>query len=110
MGHAASVSLFSKRGLPQKVWQYIDNMRLHVWEMRHLPQEIRERFTSDMRIVLDHLAEGTGYRSDRPVVHKGALIKMIQVLSGDYDVENVTEQLTKMNIKEEDEITVCELF
>ena len=35
---------------------------------------------------------------------------MIQVLSGDYDVENVTEQLTKMNIKEEDEITVCELF
>lgn len=102
--------LFSKRGLPQKVWQYIDNMRLHVWEMRYLPQEIRERFTSDMRIVLDYLAEGTGYRSDRPVVHKEALIKMIQVLSGDYDVENVTEQLTKMNIKEEDEITVCELF
>lgn len=102
--------LFSKRGLPQKAWQYIDNMRLHVWEMRYLPQEVRERFTSDMRIVLDYLAEGDGYRSDRPVVHKEALIKMIRVLSGDYDVENIAEQLAKMNIKEEDEINVCELF
>ena len=64
--------------------------------MRHLPQEVRERFESDMRIVLDYLAEGDSYRSDRPVVHKGALIKMIRVLSGDCDVEDIAEQLEEL--------------
>ena len=66
--------LFSDRRLPPKAWQYIDDIHLHIWEMRHLSQEVRERFDSDMRIVLDYLAEGDSYRSDRPVVHKGALI------------------------------------
>ena len=102
--------LFSKYTLPPKLRDYIDNIRLHVWEMRHLPQEIRDRFSSDMRIVLDYLAKGDSYRSDRPVIHKAALIKMIKVLSGDYDIEDIEKQLSTMNIKEEGEITVCELF
>lgn len=102
--------LFSGRRLPSKAWQYIDDIHLHVWEMRHLPQEVRGRFGSDMRIVLDYLAEGNSYRSDRPVVHKGALIRMIRVLSGDCDVGDIAEQLEELSIKEEDEITMCELF
>ncbi len=78
--------------------------------MRHLPQEVRERFNSDMRIVLDYLAEGNSYRSDRRVIHKGSLIRMLKVLSGDCDIEDIEKQLDTMNIREEDEITVCELF
>ena len=102
--------LFFGHALPAKLRDYIDNMRLHVWEMRHLPREVRERFGSDMRIVLDYLAEGNGYRSDRQVVHKGALIRMLKVLSGDYDTEDIEKQLDTMNIREGDKITVCELF
>ena len=102
--------LYSKHSLSPKLRKYIDNIRLHVWEMRHLPQEIRERFSSDMRIVLDYLAEGNSYCSDRPVVHKSALIRMLKVLSGDYDIENIEKQLETMDIREEDKITVCELF
>lgn len=63
-----------------------------------------------MRIVVDYLAEGMGYRSDRKIVHKAALIRMIKVLSGDGDIEDVEEWLEKQQIREEDEITVCELF
>lgn len=44
------------------------------------------------------------------MIHKAALIKMIKVLSGDYDIEDIEKQLSTMNIKEEGEITVCELF
>ncbi len=44
------------------------------------------------------------------MVHKAALIKMIKVLSEDYDIEDIEKQLSTMNIKEEGEITVCELF
>lgn len=49
-------------------------------------------------------------RSDRKIVHKAALVKMIKVLSGDMDVSNVEEWLDEQGISEEDEITMCELF
>ena len=35
---------------------------------------------------------------------------MIKVLSGDNDIENVEEWLEKQQIREEDEVMVCELF
>lgn len=89
---------------------YVDDIKVHIWEMRYLPEEIRKRFRSDMRIVLDYLAEGNDYCSNRKVIHKEALIRMINVLSGDDDGLTEADILQKMNIKEEDEITVCELF
>ena len=102
--------MFRRRKIPPEVWKHVDDIRLRVWEMRYLPPEMRERFTSDMRIVLDYLAEGEGYRSDRPVTHKEALVKMLRVLSGDSDVTDTAKILQEMNIREEDEITMCELF
>lgn len=38
------------------------------------------------------------------------LIKLLRTLSGDKNVEDTLECLQKMDVKEEDEITVCELF
>lgn len=102
--------LFQELKLSQKVWEHIDNLKLDVWEMRYLPQEIRERFTSDMRIVVDYLAEGIGYHSQQKVVHKEALIKLLRVLFGDENVDDTAQVLEDMNIKEEDDITMCELF
>ena len=72
----------SDHSIPEEAWEYIDEIKLHVYEMRHLPEETRELFQSDMRIVVDYLAEGNEYRSDRKIVHKAALIRMIRVLSG----------------------------
>lgn len=63
-----------------------------------------------MRIVVDFLAEGNTYRSNRKIKHKSALIKMIKVLSGEKDIEDIDEWLMKQGIREEDEVTVCELF
>lgn len=63
--------------IPQKN-KDIDELKLHVFEMRYLPEETRKLFRSDMRIVVDFLAEGKGYRSDRKIIHKAALIKMIR--------------------------------
>ncbi|MCM1124839.1 MAG: hypothetical protein NC429_00005, partial [Lachnospiraceae bacterium] len=102
--------LFKKRELTQREWKYIDELNLHVYEMRHLSREERERFQSDMRIVLDYLAEGNTYRSDRKIKHKSALIKMIKVLSGDMDIENIEQWIEEQGMKEEEEIMVCELF
>ncbi len=102
--------LFRKRKLSDDTWKYIDELKLHVFEMRHLPEKTRKLFRSDMRIVVDFLAEGDGYRSDRKIVHKAALIKMIRVLSGETDTEDVEKWMEEQKIREEDEVTVCELF
>lgn len=96
--------------IAETTWKYVDNIQLHVWEMRYLSGEMRERFHSDMRIVLDYLAEGNTYRSQQKVVHKEATIKMLRVLSGDTNIEDTEEILKEMDIREEDEITMCELF
>lgn len=102
--------LFRKRNLSEAEWGYIDELKLHVYEMRHLPEKTRKLFQSDMRIVVDFLAEGEKYYSNRKIVHKAALIKMIKVLSGETDTSDVEKWMEEQNIREEDEITVCELF
>ena len=99
-----------KGQIAETTWKYVDDIQLHVWEMRYLPKEIRERFHSDMRIVLDDLAEGNAYRSDLKVIHKEATIKMLRVLSGDKNVDDTEEILKGLDITEEDEISMCELF
>ncbi len=102
--------LFRKKELPEGLWEHVDDLRLQVFEMRYLPMEVRERFRSDMRIVVDYLAEGEGYCSDRKIVHKAALVKLLRALSGDGDVADTEEELEKLGIREEDEVRVCELF
>ena len=96
--------------IPKELRKYVDDIKVHIWEMRYLPKEVRERFHSDMRIVLDYLAEGNAFQSNQKVIHKAALIKMINVLSGEDDSAAEAIILEEMNIREEDEITVCELF
>ncbi len=101
---------FQNRQLFEQAWEYIDDMCLHVWELRYLSAAVCKRFTSDMRIVVGYLVEGNGYRSKQKVVHKEALINMIKSLSGDTDWDSTDRFLKEMDIKEEDEITMCELF
>lgn len=102
--------LFRDMELPPELRDLVDDLRLHVFEMRNLTLETRELFTSDMRLVADYLAEGNGFRSDRPVIHKEALIRLLRALGGDKDVEDTGRILEEMNVKEKDTITMCELF
>lgn len=101
---------FGERGLSPELWELMDDCKLHVFEMRNLPSAVREMFTSDMRHVVDYLAEGNSFRSNRLVVHKEALIRLLRALGGDVTVEDTPRILEEMDIKEEDEITMCELF
>ena len=96
--------------VPEELRKYVDDIKVHIWEMRYLSKEVRERFHSDMRIVLDYLSEGNAFQSNQKVIHKAALVKMINVLSGEDDSAAESVILEEMNIREEDEITVCELF
>lgn len=64
--------------------KYIDNICLHMYSMRCLPLEVRQRFRSDMRIVVDYLAEGEKYRpTDQEIVDPEATMRMLNALTGE---------------------------
>lgn len=109
-GNRSVHEMFRDKRLPAKTMSYVDDLKLHIFELRNLPEKVRKQFQSDMRIVVDYLAEGQGYRSEQKVIHKEALVKLLRVFSGDENVEDTEAILQEMNVKEEDEISMCELF
>lgn len=61
------------KNYPDGVKQYIENHVLHVFDMHHLPPEIRKRFRSDMRIVVDYLAEQEQYKPTNQAIIQGII-------------------------------------
>ncbi len=76
--------LFQGKNLPEGFWRYIDNEKLHVFEMRHLPGKTIKRFTSDMRIVLEALSDTpNGECFNWRIKHPWALRELLVVLLGE---------------------------
>ena len=70
-----------------------------MFNMRYLPPEVRSCFHSDMRIVVDYLAEGKDYQpTNQKIRHLEALVHMLTALTGDTRYELMLPQL-----KEEEE-------
>ncbi len=99
-----------RKKLSGEEWKYVDEIRLHVFEMRHLPKETRALFQSDMRIVVDYLAGEDIRRCEQNVVHKAALVKMLGLFSGETDLESIVIKLKSAKIREEDNVTIKGIF
>ncbi|MCM1216742.1 MAG: Rpn family recombination-promoting nuclease/putative transposase [Lachnospiraceae bacterium] len=104
--------LFKRKDLHPKAWKYIDDERIHVFEMRHLPRKVIERFRSDMRIILEYLADEEGAdRLEQKVSHPAALMELMWALSGDDRYGTVMESLMSGEGTEEGgKWTVCKLM
>ena len=86
--------------------EYIDEMKLHVYEMAHLSKEVRQRFHSDLRVVVDYLAEGKDYRPDRRrIVHVEAFLWLLGALTGDVRYEELIPEF-----QGREDVGVCELL
>ena len=82
------------------VENYMDDIRLQVFEMTHLSQEVRKRFQSDMRVVVDYLAEGKDYKPGQHILkHPEAFLQMIYALTGDLRYEELLKdrKSTRLN-------------
>lgn len=100
---------FRENDLDQGVWKYIMNEKLFVYEMAHLPRQVRNRFQSDMRIVVDYLAEKDNYNpSTQRIAHPEALLMMLEALTGDKRYLKIIEILTEEEKK--GEVNMCELL
>ncbi len=99
---------FQKKKVPEMLVKYIDNIKLHVYDMRCLSSDVRRRFTSDMRIVVDYLAEGETYKpTKQQILHVEAFLLMKKAVSGDIRYE---QMISKLDKTEEGEITMCGLL
>ena len=91
---------FHKCRIPLETWQYINDFHMHVYEMARLPKHIRARFQSDMRFVVDILAEGEQYIPNvQPIRHKEALFLMLTNLTEDERFEEILSQMEEDYIR-----------
>ena len=100
---------FQEADIDENTWKYITNEKLHVYAMARLPKQVRNRFQSDMRIVVDYLAERQNYKpTAQKLVHPKALLLMLRALTND---DRYIEMLTALTEEEKKgEITMCELL
>lgn len=104
------MQLFGRNDVIEKNLSYIDNIKAHVYEMSHLPKKVRNRFHSDMRIIVDYLAEGENYvPSKQEIVHLEAVLRMLRALTGDARFEEIIGDLHDEE-KEKGGVTMCELL
>ena len=97
-----------QRELPEEIRRYVDDTQLYIYSMRELAREVRERFRSDMRLILDYLAEGADYQpGSQPIVHLEEFILFLGELSGD---ERYKQILSELDLHQEGEYTMCELL
>ena len=101
--------LFQGANLDKDTWKYITNEKLYVYAMSHLPKQVRNRFRSDMRIVVDYLAERQNYKpTTQKIIHLEALLLMLEALTGDKRYLKILKTLTEEEKK--GEVSMCELL
>lgn len=102
--------LLSESVLLQGSKEYIDNIKLHVYEMAHLPKNTRKLFTSDMRIIVDYLAEGKNYvPTKQKICHLEAVALLLQALTGDERYKEILPDMQQIE-KEKGAVSMCELL
>ncbi len=79
-------NFFRRKKIHHKARKYMDNVCLHLYSMKCLPREIRQRFKSDMRVVVDYLAEAELYEAtEQEIAEPDAVIRMLYALTGETD-------------------------
>lgn len=102
--------IFRKAGKLGRSERVIDDLQLRIYDMRYLPPEVRQRFTSDMRIIVDYLAEGENYQcTDQPILHIEAVCRLLEALTGDIRYTDIMNELLELQ-KRGGQVTMCPLL
>lgn len=108
-GNSDLMKLFRGKKLHRMARKYIDNVCLHMYSMRCLPWEIRQRFKSDMRVVVDYLAEDKEYEpADQEIADIEGTMRMLYALTGDADFINNIGLMQEYRRKG-GRVTMCEV-
>ena len=86
--------------------EYIDDLKINVFEMTKLENDVRKKFQSDIRVIVDYLAEGEQYIPSRQkLMHPEEVLLTLSALTGDHRLEDIIPE-----VKDEEEPRMCELI
>lgn len=94
------------RFIEKRLEDYIGNSKIHVFDMRFLNSEVRERFQGDVRIVLDYLSDRESLiNRKQKMKNPEEVMRMLYALSKD------TRYLESIEFMEEgEEKSMCDLL
>lgn len=99
---------FRKKYLSEEIWHYIDNEKVHVFEMRHLPKKTIKQFTGDMRIVLEFLSDNPDEACfTQTIEHARALRELLIVLIGNEKYRELAKGFKETEVSEKSEEGEC---
>lgn len=108
-GSVDLLRFFRRKKIHRMAKKYINNVCLHMYSMKCLPVEIRQRFKSDMRLVVDYLAEGREYEpANQEITDVEGTMRMLYALTDDVDFINNIGMIQEYQ-KKGGRVTMCEV-
>ena len=95
--------------IPEELEPYVQDYRIHVFDVAYLPREVREQFTSDFKIVADFFAEKNreDYTPSRETIqHVEAVLEMLRVFTNDPTYERIKSEMLEWS-REGRAISMC---
>ncbi len=73
--------------VPEKLLPYVNDYKIHVFDIAFLEDEVIEKFQSDFRFVAEYFTktrQNPAYRpSEQTILHKDAVMKLLAAMTGD---------------------------
>ena len=81
---ARSIRELIEDPIPETAEKFLDRNRIHVFDMRFLDTEVREKFAGDLRVILDYLSDRDSMlRRNQKLRNPREVVRMLHALTGD---------------------------
>jgi len=102
-------SLYDSIKIPENLKSYVNNYKINLFEIAHLPKEAIQYFHSDFRVVVDYFIQkhqNKEYRPSRQTIkHVEEILELFRVLTGDTRFEDVLNDSTEGGVH-----NMCEIL
>ncbi|MDY3908325.1 MAG: Rpn family recombination-promoting nuclease/putative transposase [Eubacterium sp.] len=95
--------------MPEELAGYVQDYKIHVFNIAHLPREVRNQFTSDFKVVADYFSEkgNPDYQpGNEEIHHVEAVLSLLRVFTNDDRYDSIIRDV-KDNKLGKERITMC---
>lgn len=105
------LSLFDILDIPDKLRSYVNDYRIHVFNIAFLPKKIRRQFKSDFKVVADFFTEKrlgiyNPKNHKEKIKHVEAVLNMLRVFTNDDTYDKIEVEIAE-RAKSGEVITMC---
>ena len=84
--------------IPQELAEYVQDYKIHVFNIAHLPRKVRNQFTSDFKVVADYFSEkeSPDYQpGNEEIQHVEAVLTLLRVFTNDDRYDSIIRDVKK---------------